>query len=119
MVIRLMRIGYGRHSHPRMRRLTAEQHAPGLTVRRASREQKKTLYEVKWQGFPGENTWEPADNLKNCECLVEFLLAQKPAEKTPVKTPGKKARETSPAHTHNYFAVLSPPDAARLTPDAA
>lgn len=80
---------------------------------------KKTLYEVKWQGFPGENTWEPADNLKNCECLVEFLEAQKPAEKTPVKTPGKKARETSPAHTHNYFAVLSPPDAARLTPDAA
>jgi hypothetical protein len=44
----------------------------------------KTLYEVKWEGYPdSQNTWEPAANLRNCESFLEFLASHELPTKKP------------------------------------
>ena len=42
---------------------------------------KKTLYYVKWEGFPSEQgTWEPLQNLKNVKEMVKDFEAKSSKE---------------------------------------
>jgi len=42
----------------------------------------KVRYEVKWKGWGGDHTWEPAENLKNCKELLKEFRKKKLQEDT-------------------------------------